>query len=202
MFVFSCSTSLTYIGHWPELKRKKKCFITEANDSFWHLCSIHFFPAVLNFRIQFYHYNKNLVGFSIHVPHCINFLQESGTISRCHCPVDLFRISNLATLLQELILYIVGWYVNFGNIVFLDSFLQSLVLEWPNSSTSSMALLVILLSSRENSPSAGRELIICFLRDTFSIEACCHKQTRSEHADTVHIFTVVLHPVSSPEFQF
>lgn len=122
MFVFSCSTSLTYIGHWPELKRKKKCFITEANDSFWHLCSIHFFPAVLNFRIQFYHYNKNLVGFSIHVPHYINFLQESGTISRCHCPVDLFRISNLATLLQELILYIVGWYVNFGNIVFLRFF--------------------------------------------------------------------------------
>lgn len=65
-----------------------------------------------------------------------------------------------------------------------------------------MALLVIPLSSRENYPSAGRELIICFLQDTFSIEACCHKQTRSEHADSVHIFTVILHPVSSLEFQF
>lgn len=126
MFVFSCSTSLTYIGQWPQLKRKKtECFITEANDSFWHLRSIHFFPAVLNFRIRFYHYNKNLVGFSIRVPHYTNFLQESGTISRCYCPVDLFRISNLATLLQELNLYIVGWYVTCGNIVFLDSFLQS-----------------------------------------------------------------------------
>lgn len=65
-----------------------------------------------------------------------------------------------------------------------------------------MALLAIPLSSRENYPSAGRELIICFLQDTFSIEACCHKQTRSEHADSVHIFTVILHPVSSLEFQF
>lgn len=75
---------------------------------------------MLNFRIQFYHWNKNVVGSSIDVPHYINFLQESWTISRYQYPLDLLKISDLSTLLYELILCVVRWHVTCRNTLFLN----------------------------------------------------------------------------------
>lgn len=39
MFVFSCSTSLTYIGQWPQLKRKKPSVLSQKPMIAFDICA-------------------------------------------------------------------------------------------------------------------------------------------------------------------
>lgn len=58
MFVFSCSTSLTYVGHWPGLKEKKSvlsqkpmiAFDICARSIFYLLCLISEFSSIIKIK--------------------------------------------------------------------------------------------------------------------------------------------------------
>lgn len=192
---------MTYIGHWPGLKGKKNVFSQNPMIAFdicarsisYLLCLISEFSSIIKIKTllalpSMCHitsiFSKNHVQFLgtsapctyleflILLPCCMNW---SCALGDDMWPVEIHCFLILFPISSPGMTYF--------SYIFAGLTCDSSLIPWKLSST-------------------GRGLIIWFVQDNFSPEACCHGQSGSGRAGWACISSVFLHHMLSLEFQF